>query len=258
MSDPINETLSSALAASAAAGIRFENAASYNRELEFTFRRTLENVHCLGGTLRILEIGSFTGVVSIALRLLGHEVTASDMPFVMEDPGVKELMQSHVIGTLPANLAEHPLPALDGTFDLIVFNEVLEHLNFNPIPLIRRFHRILAPSGRVYCATPNLLSAKNRWLMLRGHSYINPVQCLIRNLEPGTGMSVGLHWREWSKSELIELYTVCGFELECHSFGLVTPNRSNGLRRTAVASMYRLAPSLLPNQVGMFRRREKV
>lgn len=258
MSNPVDVALAKALAASATAGILFENANSYNSELKFTFRRTLEGIHRLGSGLRILEIGSFTGVVAVALRLLGHDVTASDMPFVLEDPGVQTLLDSHSIPSLAADLAHHPFPVSDAAFDLIVFNEVLEHLNFNPIPLIREFHRILRCGGRVYCATPNLVAAKNRWLIMSGRSYINPVQCLLWNLDPGTGMSVGLHWREWSKAELVELYSICGFELEHHSFGLVTPNRSSSLRRSAVACMYRLVPSLLPNQVGVFRRKETV
>ncbi len=257
----IGEALQEALDASANAGISFENASRYNGALRHTFERTVTHIEDLArrsrGTLHILEIGSFTGVVSVALKILGHDVTASDMPFVVSDFGVQELLRRYGIPAEAADLSQHPFPSGDARFDLIVFNEVIEHLNFNPIPLLKEFHRILKEDGRVYCATPNLASAKNRWLMLRGRSYINPVQHLIWNLEPGTGMSVGLHWREWSKPELIELYAACGFSLERHAFGLVAPNRSGPLRRIAVSLMYRIAPSLMPNQVAVFRRESR-
>lgn len=255
----IGEVLQEAFDASANAGIGFENAAAYNEELRHTFERTVTGIENLAGrnrgALRILEIGSFTGVVSVALKIMGYDVTASDMPFILDDPGLKHLFDSHGIATLPANLRDYPFPALNNSFDLIVFNEVIEHLNFNPIPLLREFYRILKAEGRVYCATPNLVSAKNRWIMLRGNGYVNPVEHLQWNLNPHSSMSVGLHWREWTKSELIELYDVCGFDLERHAFGLVTPNRSGLIRKTAVSLMYRMMPSLLPNQVAIFRRK---
>ena len=52
---------------SSSLNLSFENAARYNRELGHTFRRTVEDVAALGRGLRIMEIGSFTGVVSVAL-----------------------------------------------------------------------------------------------------------------------------------------------------------------------------------------------
>jgi SAM-dependent methyltransferase len=158
------------------------------------------------------------------------------------------------VAVCPANLAHSQLPVPDESFDLIVFNEVLEHLNFNPIPLLREFARVLVPGGKVYCATPNLASAKNRWLMMRGKSYINPVRDLVRNLTPNTGMSVGLHWREWSREEFVEVFSVAGLKMVSHRFTLVTPNRSKALRRTMVGLMYRFFPSLLPLQVGVFQK----
>ncbi len=250
----ITSALQSAYDDSSAALIQFENSARYNQELRYTFERTVSEVSRLGSELRILEIGAFTGVVSVALKRLGHLVTASDMPFVIKDPALESLFAKDDILTLAADLSHMPFPVADASFDLIVFNEVLEHLNFNSIPLLREFHRILTPGGRVYCATPNLLSAKNRWLLLSGHSYINPVKDLLWNLEPGTGMSVGLHWREWSHAELVELFQVAGFDTETHHFGLSTPNCSGPVRKTLVSLMYHLAPSLMPNQVGVFRK----
>lgn len=250
----LKKIVKDAIGDSGMAEIKFENAGRYNHELEHTFERTVRDVSLIGDRLRILEVGTFTGVVSISLSRLGHAVTASDMPFVVGDSGLKGLLGKCNVRVISADLSESRFPAPDGSFDLIVFNEVLEHLNFNPIPLLREFSRILVSNGRVYCATPNLVSAKNRWLLLRGFSYINPIQHLLWNLEPNTGMSVGLHWREWSKAELINLFRVSGFVLESHRFGLCTPNRSGLLRRSLVNLMYCAVPSLMPNQVGTFKR----
>jgi SAM-dependent methyltransferase len=246
----------SACASSNAAGVRFETAVDYNTALGDTFLNTVSHIESLGPQrLRILEIGAFTGVVSLALKQLGHEVTASDMPFVIEDPGIRDLFARAGIPTLQADLSRPPFPVEAGSFDLIVFNEVLEHLNFNPIPLLRDFNRVLCNHGRIYCATPNLLAAKNRWLLASGRSYRDSVERLVWNLKPGTGMSVGLHWREWCKEELKELFDAASFEMEHHHFGLYASNRSGLFRKHLVALMYRLSPSLMPNQVAIFRKR---
>lgn len=237
------------------AGIRFENAEEYNRVLEPTFERTVTDTAALGSNFRILEVGSFTGVVSLALQRLGHAVTASDIPFVVQDPGFLRLFSESGVNIIGANLNDLPFPAASGSYDLIIFNEVLEHLNFNPIPLLREFHRILAPAGRVYCATPNLLSAKNRWRMIRGLGYLNPVEHLNWNLTADSGMSVGLHWREWTRAELIELFNATGFVLESHRFGLTSVSGSRGLRKLAVKTLYALFPGLMPNQVGVFAKK---
>jgi 2-polyprenyl-3-methyl-5-hydroxy-6-metoxy-1,4-benzoquinol methylase len=236
--------------------LKFGNGHSYDEEMQYVYSRTVRDVESLGTSrkLRIIEFGCFTGIVAASLRLLGHHVTGSDIPFVLADEQNAAFLASEGVTLWPHDLADAPLDLPSASYDLIIFNEVLEHLNFNPIPLISEFSRVLVPGGRVYCATPNLASAKNRWLMLRGRSYINPVQHLVSNLIPNTGMSVGLHWREWTKDELIELFETAGFRIEFHRFGLITPNRSGPLRRFLVSLMYRLDPSLLTNQVGVFRK----
>ena len=250
----LNQIFESAFLDSSALDLKFESASRYNSALKYTFLRTVSDIVKINGNLRILEVGSFTGVVSIALSRLGHDVTASDIDFVINDTAVVDVYGKEGIERCSVNLASGQFPQSDGAFDLIIFNEVLEHLNFNPIPLLKEFNRLLTNGGRVYCATPNLLSAKNVSLILRRKGYLNPVEALVWNLQPGSGMSVGLHWREWAKDELIDLFKVAGFKLESHKFGLTTPNRSRFPRKQLVSLMYKLVPSLMPNQVAIFQK----
>ncbi len=46
-------------------------------------------------------------------------------------------------------------PLADGTVDLIVYGDVLEHL-VDPWRLLRRFRRLLAPGGRAVTSVPNI------------------------------------------------------------------------------------------------------
>ena len=243
-----------AIAKSSQSKMSFEDSRRYNKDLEHTFLRTFNDVSKIGSGLNILDVGSFTGVVSVALKRLGNEVTACDIDFVINDKAIQSIFTDENIKFTCLNLKNNVLPFEGNSFDLIIFNEVIEHLNFNPIPLLREFNRILMPNGKVYCATPNLLSAKNIFRILTGKGYLNPVEHLIWNLEPGTGMSVGLHWREWSREELVDLFKCAGFGCEWHKFGLVTPNRSKFPRNIAVKLMYQIFPNLMPNQVALFKK----
>ena len=83
---------------------------------------------------------------------------------------------------------------------------------------------------------------------------MNPVEHLRWNLIPNSGMSVGLHWREWTKRELVELFADRGFSLHDHYFTQLEPSRSLFPRKQAVSLMYKLFPSLLPAQVAIFRK----
>src|SRR5262249_47929488 len=42
-----------------------------------------------------------------------------------------------------------------GPFDAILFAEVLEHLNFHPVPTLRKLASALTASGRLYLSTPD-------------------------------------------------------------------------------------------------------
>ncbi len=85
----------------------------------------------------VLEIGAFFGVVSIALAKLGFQVCAADLPEYMSMPEQKERFGRHGIEIAEVRLQDYLLPFSDERFDTIVMCEVLEHLNFNPLPLIK-------------------------------------------------------------------------------------------------------------------------
>lgn len=234
--------------------LAFENAADYNRRFRHTFERTVGEVAGIGDGLRVLEIGSFTGVVSMTLARLGHDVTASDVSFVVNDPAIVSWFDAGGIRRISVDLTRDQIPAADGSFDVIVFHSVLAHLNVNPIPVLREFARVLAPGGRVYCETPNLLAAKNTLRMIMRRGFLSPVEHLLWNLNPGKGMSVGLIWREYTREELVGIFAAAGFELERHRYVLRTPNCSKFPRRELVALMYRLMPSLMPSHEAVFRK----
>jgi len=234
--------------------LKFEDGDQYDSVMRLAYSRTVRELEALGRHMRVLEIGAFTGIVSAALANLGYDVTASDIPFVLADERNAEFLRCEGVKTLPHNLSELPFPAPSAEFDLVVMNEVLEHLNFNPIPLLRELARILKPGGLVYCATPNLCRIHSRLRLLSGKGIMNPVSDLVLNMKPETGMSVGLHWREWTKGEMIQLFRETGFFLRSHHYCMVAENTSAFPRKQLIEAMYSMFPSLMTHQVGVFVR----
>src|SRR5262249_9554145 len=51
---------------------------------------------------------------------------------------------------------EFPYP--DGTFDVVLFAEMIEHLAVNPVWALSEIHRVLKPGGHLIVTTPNALS----------------------------------------------------------------------------------------------------
>ena len=242
------------LARKSAYKLKFEDGDRYDSVMRLAYSRTVRDLEALGRHMKVLEIGAFTGIVSAALANLGHDVTASDIPFVFSDESNAAFLRAEGVKMIPHDLSVLPFPAPSSQFDLIVMNEVLEHLNFNPIPLLRELARVLKPGGLLYCATPNLCKIHSRLRLLQGKCIMNPVSDLVLNLKPETGMSVGLHWREWAKDEMIELFSEAGFSLQSHHYDMVVDIASWFPRKQLINTMYAMFPSLMSHQVGVFVR----
>ena len=52
-----------------------------------------------------------------------------------------------------------PLPFADGSFDEILCNDILEHVDL--VPVLKECHRILAPGGRMRIEVPHFTSSNN-------------------------------------------------------------------------------------------------
>jgi len=104
----------------------------------------------------VLEIGAFFGIVSICLSKLGFRVCAADIPEYMSMSEQKERFGRYGIEMAEVRLQDYILPFNDERFDVIIMCEVLEHLNFNPLPLLKEINRIGTPNSLFYLSLPNL------------------------------------------------------------------------------------------------------
>lgn len=114
---------------------------------------------------RVLDAPCGPGLLSEALRRLGHEVTAGDLRadgFVPRDIPFFEM-------DLDAKF-----PFDDGAFDLVICGDGIEHLE-NPFALFREFSRVLADGGTLVVATPNYLNLERRLKFLWSGSITKPL-----------------------------------------------------------------------------------
>jgi SAM-dependent methyltransferase len=110
---------------------------------------------------RVLEIGCNPGQFTEILVQAGYRVWGIDL-----HPEHRPALWSRLgVEVHRANLEEEPLSFLEGSFEAVVFSEVLEHLTHSPVPVLEEIYRVLAPGGMLVLSTPNARSLRERLLL---------------------------------------------------------------------------------------------
>lgn len=99
--------------------------------------------------MKILDAGCAYGTLSDYLAEK-HHVTALDaLPELID----KDSFESKNIEFISCNLETDDI-GYEDKFDLVIFTEVIEHLNYNPVPVIEKLYKALKPGGKIICTTP--------------------------------------------------------------------------------------------------------
>jgi len=174
--------------------------------------RLLRGIPAAGGELTLLDVGCWDGGFSRrcasalgAARTLGVEV--------YEGPAASA--ESRGIEVARTDLESGRFPWPDESVDVVVCNQVLEHLKNVWLPLAE-MHRVLRPGGHAILSVPNLASLHNRALLALGR-------------QPTSIRVFGPHVRGYAFGEFCELVGRDGaFEIE----------------RRLTAGFYPLSPTL--------------
>ncbi len=106
----------------------------------------------LTSTSRVLDVGCAYGTLAVFTRLAFRcRVHAVDF---IEAYTPRELFRQLEIAFAVCNI-EFDDPPFPPPFDLILFTEVLEHLNFHPVPTLTRLANLLRPGGSIILTTPD-------------------------------------------------------------------------------------------------------
>jgi len=170
---------------------------------------------------RVIEISSFLGVVEVVLSKIGCEAHTFDIPEFQNNTRLKELYTKcnvHSSSGNIRNVLKTGIPCPDNYFDAVILSEVIEHLNCNPLPVFQEIHRILKKDGILYITTPNQVRLINRIALVLGRSIRNPVSHYSIQLDRKRNNTCGIHWREYSLREVIQLLEETGFSIGSYSF----------------------------------------
>ncbi len=102
------------------------------------------------GRLDILDVGCAQGTLALLLAEDGHNVCAMDIRQQFLDYAISRYDKGDV-RFVCANAMEGEI---DGRYDLIFANQIIEHLVY-PLDLVRRLAAQLKPGGRLVMTTPN-------------------------------------------------------------------------------------------------------
>ena len=116
------------------------------------------------GDLKILDIGSGAGVGANLIAQVAHidTVVCIDLSLL-----ALERVRSLGFAPLSASAEGHNLPFIDKCFDIVIFDEVIEHL-VDTDSIMEEIHRVLKDDGQLLISTPNLASWFNRVALLFG------------------------------------------------------------------------------------------
>jgi SAM-dependent methyltransferase len=142
---------------------------------------------------RLMDIGCWDGTTTARYgRTLGnaelHGVEVFDAP--------ARAAEAKGIEVARLDLESEPFPWEDNAFDVVVANQVFEHLKNIWLPLSEAY-RVLKPGGHLVISVPNLASLHNRILLAMGR-------------QPTSIRTLGPHVRGYTLGELKHLLEMDG------------------------------------------------
>lgn len=141
---------------------------------------------------RLLDVGCWDGTATVRYgTALGAEMHGIEI-----FPRPAREAEARGVGVAALDLEHARFPWDTGSFDVIVANQVFEHLKNIWLPL-SEIHRVLKPGGHFVISVPNLASLHNRILLACGR-------------QPTSIRTLGVHVRGYTLGELIELITLDG------------------------------------------------
>lgn len=139
---------------------------------------------------RALDIGG--GITGVLMdRLLKFDVTVGDV-----NERARADIEAHGLGFITVDLFRDPEPA--EPFDLVVLQEVIEHIPQPPYVVFRRIAQMMAPGGWFFLTTPNGHRFRNLVYMALGREILD----IYRYPDADESVSLG-HQHEYTLKQLI-------------------------------------------------------
>lgn len=187
-----------------------------------------------GPDVEMLEVGASPYFVTSALLVLFESRLTSiggERAVLGHRPGDSVVSGAYrlKVGDRSWRIPSHNLnveltrwPFRDRQFDVVVCNEILEHLHYLPTYMLTEIHRVLRPGGLLFLTTPNGACIRKAIEILSGSSFFLP----FNELGP-----YGRHSREYTFDELADMLLGVGFRIEVIESINVVPRFEDDWRR---------------------------
>jgi 2-polyprenyl-3-methyl-5-hydroxy-6-metoxy-1,4-benzoquinol methylase len=149
---------------------------------------------------KVLDVGCAYGFMSYLLTLAKLKVTALDCEIMFNE----KVFKDNKISFLKRNIETQDIP---GKYDLILLMDVLEHLNYNPLPVLKKLCKagkaiiITTPAREIDPVMPDKAKYKDfiNWRMIPNHK---------------TYQFSDSHHHTYTLWELKDLLTEAGFTID--------------------------------------------
>ncbi|MFC7441691.1 class I SAM-dependent methyltransferase [Laceyella putida] len=163
----------------------------------FPILHQLDSQLSKGPQQKVLDVGPAYGTLLLYAALWGAKGYGMDM---YHQYWSKELEQNYSIEWAQKNIEADDIPWKE-PFDVILFTEVLEHMNYHPGPVFRKFFDALKPGGVLFLTTP--------WARAYASS-VNPDLSQMPHYQPGMQFTDDEH-KYYSLDEIMWLAKDAGF-----------------------------------------------
>ena len=203
-------------------------------------------LHVPSRSARVLDIGR--SALTTQLCEFYQNVHTLGLELSMDDGGHRELTTMDGIPHITFDLLNSPIRSAwpdCGTFDLIEFSEVIEHLSVAPEFVFAVLSSMLAEHGVIICSTPNASDLAKRIRLAFGR---NPYERLrLYSTNPG-------HIREYTRQELYQIASSVGLICKSHAFRNWGRRPGRSRLKAAIMGVLRAYPSFRSFQVCVFAK----
>ena len=159
---------------------------------------------------RLLEIGSAPGHVSVGLALMGFAMTCVNLNAHYR-PTYASTEWFDRLNVMEHDFEKSPLPFEDGSYDIVYFTEVLEHVAIKPVvEVLRDIRRVCKAGGTLVLSTPNVCNISNIFALLNGANIFWRPEIFYGTLDR--------HNREFTVAEVEQAVRDAGFSIR-HQYG---------------------------------------
>jgi len=209
-------------------------------------RRLAEDLHLIRTSASkgsaILEFGSSPFFLTDALNRAGYRLVGLDI-----DPArFSETIARCALDVRSLNFETQPVPFDDESIDVVLFNEVFEHLRIDLIATMREVCRVLKPGGTLWLSTPNHRSLVGLWTLLWHNRGCHVCPYLFDEYEKLTLYGHMGHVREYTVRDVSDFLARVGLRTRRIRYRNSCPRKRGSVGRAALDKLARSLTAVLP------------